>query len=442
MRLDFLLISIALFACNLSVEAAGKTLKHALSLNETEVRDGILSGGLWFIEFYAPWCGHCQKLSPILDEVAEALKDQPNTFIAKVDATIYKNISHDYNIKSYPTLIYAKDGVIGRYEGARNKDAFITFMTRLVQSTYHTVSSTDELEAKLKSLPYAFVLSLPDPHIQMEKWLQLLASIASLLHMKIDFILHSHAGITDVSFQKMEAGRSSIQFTMPADTSDVPSLDSIEQFVLRFNRRLVTEFDNHNFKPLASLNHPLCLLVLDYQHNLPTNKNTLSPMATALTSAFDRAASRAVIPPPEHAWDDLVLGHVDGVKWRFFFMHYGVDTSTLPSLLFLNLTTEAYAPFTLPRPTFDENGNLGDDQMESYMATIESTVAKLIREYQEGKVEMQIFKKPTFMDRLIRPLRKYYPWSLLIVVPFVVTMVALIAPNPAARGRNKILKKE
>ena len=32
-----------------------------------------LGGGLWLLKFYAPWCGHCTKLAPILDDVAPFL---------------------------------------------------------------------------------------------------------------------------------------------------------------------------------------------------------------------------------------------------------------------------------------------------------------------------------------------------------------------------------
>jgi len=377
----------------------------------------------------------------VLDQVAEALKDQPNTYIAKIDATVYKNISHEHNIKSFPTLLYAKDGVVGRYEGARNKEAFVTFMTRLAKTTYHTITSVEELNEKIKTLPFAFVLSLPEAHTEKESWLKLFADIASRLHMKIDFLVQSHVDVKELSFQKMETGRSSISFTLPQD-SNVPSVEALESFVLRFNRQLVTEIDNHNFKPLASLNHPLCLLVLDYQQHTTTTGSP-SSLAMALTNAFDRAASQAVIPPPEHAWDDLVLGHVDGVKWRTFFRQYGVESS-LPSLLFLNLTIEAYAPFPLPQLSSNgmdhHNQITTEEQLELYASSIESEVTKLIQEYQAGQIEMKIFKKLSKFDRLLRPLRHYYPWSLFFAIPFVVTVIALIVPNPTTskRKNNKI----
>lgn len=39
------------------------------------------------VEFYAPWCGHCKKLAPQYDEVAEKLKGVESVIVAKMDAT-------------------------------------------------------------------------------------------------------------------------------------------------------------------------------------------------------------------------------------------------------------------------------------------------------------------------------------------------------------------
>jgi protein disulfide-isomerase A1 len=54
------------------------------------------------LEIYAPWCGHCQKLAPILEKAAKRLEKVPNLVIAKLDATA--NEIEGINVQSYPTL--------------------------------------------------------------------------------------------------------------------------------------------------------------------------------------------------------------------------------------------------------------------------------------------------------------------------------------------------
>ena len=56
-----------------------KDFDNTLSTSETEMP------GLWLLEFYAPWCGHCKKLNPILDELAA--DEDVNVNIGKVDCT-------------------------------------------------------------------------------------------------------------------------------------------------------------------------------------------------------------------------------------------------------------------------------------------------------------------------------------------------------------------
>jgi len=86
----------------------------------------IDSGKKVFVEFYAPWCGHCKQLAPIWDKLAEEYKDKEDIIIAKMDSTA--NEVEDVKVQSFPTLKYFKDGKIIDYKGGRTLEDFKKFL--------------------------------------------------------------------------------------------------------------------------------------------------------------------------------------------------------------------------------------------------------------------------------------------------------------------------
>ncbi|KAK7113651.1 protein disulfide-isomerase-like [Littorina saxatilis] len=81
-----------------------------------------------FVEFYAPWCGHCKQLSPIWDELAEKFADKDDIVVAKMDSTA--NEIEEVKVQSFPTLKYFpkdSDEVID-YNGERTLEAMTKFL--------------------------------------------------------------------------------------------------------------------------------------------------------------------------------------------------------------------------------------------------------------------------------------------------------------------------
>merc|ERR1712226_499836 len=80
-----------------------------------------------FIEFYAPWCGHCKSLAPVWDELGEKYKDHPNIVIAKSDATA--NEFETVEVQGFPTLkFFPAGGEMQDYNGGRTLDDFVKFL--------------------------------------------------------------------------------------------------------------------------------------------------------------------------------------------------------------------------------------------------------------------------------------------------------------------------
>ncbi|KAL2941836.1 Protein disulfide-isomerase [Bienertia sinuspersici] len=111
------------------------------------------SGKEVLIEFYAPWCGHCKKLAPILDEVAISYEKDPNVLIAKFDATANDIPSSEkFKVKGYPTMYFiSSTKQILKYTGGRTKEDIVNFIEEHRQTEKTTISmgespsSRDEL---------------------------------------------------------------------------------------------------------------------------------------------------------------------------------------------------------------------------------------------------------------------------------------------------------
>jgi len=80
-----------------------------------------------FVEFYAPWCGHCKSLAPVWEELGQKYKDHPNIVIAMSDATA--NEFESVEVQGFPTLkFFPAGGEMQDYNGGRTLDDFIKFL--------------------------------------------------------------------------------------------------------------------------------------------------------------------------------------------------------------------------------------------------------------------------------------------------------------------------
>ena len=63
-----------------------------------------ISSGFVVVDFYAPWCGDCVRIDPIIKELEKEYK------IIKINIDENENLSNEYGIRRIPTLIFFKDG--------------------------------------------------------------------------------------------------------------------------------------------------------------------------------------------------------------------------------------------------------------------------------------------------------------------------------------------
>lgn len=78
-----------------------------VTLSPNEDFNQLIAQGNVLVDFYAPWCGPCKQLSPIIDQLAQENKHV--TFV-KINIDEFPAISGQYGVKSIPTLIFFKNG--------------------------------------------------------------------------------------------------------------------------------------------------------------------------------------------------------------------------------------------------------------------------------------------------------------------------------------------
>lgn len=81
--------------------------------------DGVVSEGVSLIDLFAPWCGPCVTLSPIIEEISN---EYPDVKVGKVDVDENSEIASKLSVRNIPTLLIYKDGsIVDRKTGIISK---------------------------------------------------------------------------------------------------------------------------------------------------------------------------------------------------------------------------------------------------------------------------------------------------------------------------------
>lgn len=76
-------------------------------VNEKEFKE-VMGSGVVVIDFSATWCGPCQMLAPVMEQVSEEMDGKASFYNIDVDEN--PNISREYSIMNIPAIVVLKDG--------------------------------------------------------------------------------------------------------------------------------------------------------------------------------------------------------------------------------------------------------------------------------------------------------------------------------------------
>ena len=116
----------------------GSTFEQYIAKSENDV----------FVEFYAPWCGHCKKLDPEMKKLAKSLAAVKGLSIVQFDASSNDHDDTLFPVKGFPTLyFYPKSkGAAQAFEGARTAEGMLEFIKKTSTADFSGLDNlSDEL---------------------------------------------------------------------------------------------------------------------------------------------------------------------------------------------------------------------------------------------------------------------------------------------------------
>ena len=99
----------------------------AININKNNFRDEVMNSNKpVLLDFWAPWCGPCQMVGPLVDEIA---RERSDIKVGKINVSEQRELASQFRVMSIPTLMVIKDGkIVNQALGAMPKQQILELL--------------------------------------------------------------------------------------------------------------------------------------------------------------------------------------------------------------------------------------------------------------------------------------------------------------------------
>ncbi|XP_009629917.1 protein disulfide-isomerase-like isoform X1 [Nicotiana tomentosiformis] len=160
------------------------------TLDHTNYSDIISRHKMIVVEFYAPWCGYCQQLTPKYEEAASVLSSHdPPVILAKMDTTIPENaeLARNYTHNGVPSIKIFRNGgkTVHDYKGTRETDGIISYLKKHAGPASLEIKSKEDAASLIDEKKIVVVGIFPE--LCLEK-IKNFTALAEDLRVDYDFV--------------------------------------------------------------------------------------------------------------------------------------------------------------------------------------------------------------------------------------------------------------